>query len=290
VAEPGAALEPGHEDVGPFERDTAVTIDGERGRETRFGAVVAEGWKAGRGPHGGYMAAMLLRALMESVAEPRRAPRSLTIHYARAPEPGPVQIRTVLEREGRSLSTLSARIEQEGRLVALALSAFSVPWSGPEISELAMPDVPGPDESRQAGSALQFGAPGFTRHLVMQPRVESPPFSGSGHPMEFGAWIGLAEARRLDAPVLAFFSDALIPAPFMGLETPSAAPTVDLTIHFRVALPRVAEPDPHELCFARVKAGLIHEGFFEEDGVIWAADGTVLAQSRQLAILMPPAG
>jgi acyl-CoA thioesterase len=287
VAEAGVPASGPAAEAGPFERDTAVTIDGQRGSETKFDAVVADGWRAGRGPHGGYMAAMLLRALTESVAEPERSPRSLTIHYARAPEPGPVRIRTVLEREGRSLSTLSARIEQEGRLVALALSAFSVPWSGLEISELPLPDVAGPDGARRPGSALKFGAPDFTRHLIMQPRVESPPFSGAGHPMEFGAWLGLAEARPLDPPALAFFSDALIPAPFMGIAGPTAAPTVDLTIHFRVALPRVPDPDPHELCFARVKAGVIHEGFFEEDGVIWATDGTVLAQSRQLAILLP---
>ncbi len=109
--------------------------------------------------------------------------------------------------------------------------------------------------------------------------------------MEVGAWLGLAEARPIDALALAFFSDALIPAPFMRTAAPSPAPTIDLTIHFRIPLPRVPEPDPQELCFVRIKAGVIHEGFFEEDGVIWAADGTVLAQSRQLAILMaPPVG
>ncbi len=32
---------------------------------------------------------------------------------------------------------------------------------------------------------------------------------------------------------------------------------------------------------------LLHDGLFEEDGVIWAPDGTVLAQSRQLGIIMP---
>ena len=37
----------------------------------------------------------------------------------------------------------------------------------------------------------------------------------------------------------------------------------------------------------RFRTGVVREGFFEEDGVIWVADGTVLAQSRQLAILMP---
>ena len=88
-------------------------------------------WRAGRGPHGGYLAAMLLRALTETVADAQRAPRSLTIHYARAPEPGPVEIHTAIERAGRSLSTLSARMEQDGKLMALALAAFSVPWHAP---------------------------------------------------------------------------------------------------------------------------------------------------------------
>ena len=278
---------PGKGRGGPFEHDTAVSIRGRQGNVTSFDGLVAEGWQAGRGPHGGYLAAMLLRALEASVAEPRCAPRSLTIHYARAPEAGPVRITTTLERQGRSLSTVSARIEQEGRLIALALAAFSLPWSGPEISEISLPDIDGPDAEPVAGSALEFGAPGFTRHLIMQPRIGGRPFSGAGGPMEFGAWIGLAEARALDAPALAFFSDALIPAPFMTIAQPAPAPTVDLTIHFRVALPRVPEPDPHELCFARVRAGVIHEGFFEEDSTIWAPDGTLLAQSRQLAILMP---
>ncbi len=79
-----------------------------------FAAKVSPDWRAGRGPHGGYLAAMLLRALIETVADAARAPRSLTIHYPRAPQPGPVSIHTVIERAGRSLSTLSARMEQDG--------------------------------------------------------------------------------------------------------------------------------------------------------------------------------
>jgi acyl-CoA thioesterase len=288
-------------EAGPFERDTAVTRLEEQAGETVFEATVGDGWRAGRGPHGGYLAAMLLRALVETVAEANRAPRSLTIHYARAPEPGPVEIRTTVEREGRSLSTLSARMYQDGRLLALVLSAFSVAWSGPEISELPLPDVEGPSAEREAGTAVRFGAPPFTEHLVMQPRFQGRPLSGEQRPMELGAWLGLAEARPIDALSLAFFSDALIPSPFMAMGTPAAAPTIDLTIHFRTPMPRgrhgapadparSPDPDPHELCFARVSSKLIHEGFFEEDGVIWAADGTVLAQSRQLAILLPAIG
>jgi acyl-CoA thioesterase len=278
--------------VAPFERDTAVSRrgDGEPGStEAIFDATVAEGWRAGRGPHGGYLAAMILRALTDAVADPGRSPRSLTIHYARAPEPGPVEIRTRIERAGRSLTTLSARMEQRGRLIALVLSAFSVPWTGPELDDLPLPDVEPPGPEREAGTAVRFGAPPFTAHLVMQPRFQGPPLTGERRAMELGAWLGLAEDRPLDALALAFFCDALIPSPFMATAAPAAAPTVDLTVHFRTSMDsRGHHGAPDELCYAQVSSKLVHEGFFEEDGVIWAADGTVLAQSRQLAILLPP--
>jgi len=272
--------------VGVFDRDTAVRREGGSEQEAVFAADVSPDWRAGRGPHGGYLAAMVLRALMETVDEPARAPRSLTLHYARAPEPGPVRIRTVVERKGRSLSTLSARMEQEGRMTALALAAFSVPWAGPEISDIDMPLVDPPDATRKPGSMIERGAPPFARHLIIQPRLGGVPFSGADQPMELGAWLGLAEPRPLDALALAFFTDALIPAPFMRLPKPNAAPTIDLTVHFRTQMPREPDPDPRELCLVRVRGGLVREGFFEEDTVIWAADGTVLAHSRQLALLM----
>jgi acyl-CoA thioesterase len=280
--------------LGSFDRDTAVqrlpaqSPAGERPTEVEFSAEVSPDWRAGRGPHGGYLAAMLLRALIETVAEPSRGPRSLTIHYARSPDPGPVKIRTTVERAGRSLSTLTARMEREdGTLIALALAAFSVAWSAQEIAELPMPEVAAPDPVRASGALLSEHAPPFVRHLVIQPRMGAIPFTGSEHPMEIGGWLGLAESRPIDALSLAFFSDALFSPPFIRLARPAVTPTIDLTVHFRTPTPRALDPDPDELCLARFQSGLVHEGFFEEDGVIWAADGTVLSQSRQLGIVLP---
>ncbi len=272
---------------GAFDRDTAVRLVEEAGSERVFAADVSPDWRAGRGPHGGYLAGMLLRALIETVADPARAPRSLTIHYVRAPAPGPVRIRVAIERVGRSLSTLSARMEQDGSIVALVLAAFSVPWGTGEISELPIPEVAAPDPVRESGKLLHPAAPEFTRHLLLQPRIGAVPFHGSEHPMEIGGWLGLLQPRAVDALSLAFFSDALFSPPFIRLSEPATSPTIDLTIHFRASMPRDGEADPEELCFARFRTGVVREGFFEEDGVIWVADGTVLAQSRQLAILMP---
>ncbi|HTA05003.1 MAG TPA: thioesterase family protein [Solirubrobacteraceae bacterium] len=281
----------------PFDADTAVRElgrdgGGEQPLRAEFAAEVSPDWRAGRGPHGGYLAAILMRALIQTVADAERAPRSLTIHYARAPEPGPVSIVARIERAGRSLSTLSARMEQEGKLIALALAAFSVTWSAQEVLELPMPEVEPPDAVRDAAVSLVENAPPFTRHIVVQGRIGARPFKGSEAPMEVGAWLGLAEPRAIDAISLAFFSDALFSPPFIRLTEPSTTPTVDLTVHFRKPLAPVPTavvgdaPPPHELCFARFRTGLIQDGFFEEDGVIWAEDGTVLAQSRQLGIVL----
>lgn len=267
-----------------FDRDTAVWEQGRSGETRTFDAEVSPDWRAGRGPHGGYLAAMLLRALTESVDEQQRSPRSLTIHYARAPEPGPVSIRTVIERQGRSLSTLSARMEQEGRLAALVLAAFSVPWSGPEIDELPMPQVAPPKPARARDEAPHPALPPIAQRTRLQRRFGGRPFTGEEQPMEIGGWLAHAEPRPIDALSLAFFADAVIPAPFMRLSEPNAAPTIDLNVHFRTAMPRA---DPDELCLLHIRTGLIHEGFFEEDGTMWAPDGSVLAQSRQLALLMP---
>jgi len=104
--------------------------------------------------------------------------------------------------------------------------------------------------------------------------------------MEIGGWLGLAVPRPLDEISLAFFSDALYPPPTVRLSERGASPTIDLTIHFRGSTPPNEHADPEELCLARFRSTVVHDGFFEEDGVICAADGTVLAQSRQLALLL----
>lgn len=274
-----------------FDRDTAIRrlpegISPDSAGEAVFIAEVASGWRAGVGPHGGYLAAILLRALIASVDNSARAPRSLTIHYASSPKPGPVEIHVRVEREGRSLSTLSARMIQEGSLVALALAAFSIPWQAPDAGEIPMPDVAPPDAERISTPKLFKGAPEFTRQLVMQPRVGAIPFAGSGAPMRIGGWIGFPEPRPIDPLALALFCDAWFPPSFIGLSEPAVSPTVDLTIHFRQPISETS-CDPAALCLGIFETRLLHEGFFEEDGVMWAPDGTVLAQSRQLGIIMP---
>jgi acyl-CoA thioesterase len=261
-----------------FDDDTALAPDG----ENRWQGTLADGWDTPRGPLGGYVLAFLLRGFELAVADAERSARSVTTHFLRAPVAGPISVSATVEREGRSLSTLSGRLEQDGKLIALSLAAYSKPWESPLLDEAPMPDVDPPDEDRPpfGGETRPDQPPPFTRRLTMQHRFGEPPCSGADR-AETGGWLGLCEPRPLDSLVIALLADAWFPAPWPRLAELAPAPTIDLTIHFRT--PR---PLRDSLLLGRFRTRLVRDGFFEEDGELWTPDGTLVAQSRQLALLL----
>jgi acyl-CoA thioesterase len=259
-----------------FDADTALRPAG----DGLWEGAIADGWATPRGPLGGYVMALMLRAFELAIADPVRSPRSVTMHFLRVPEVGPVSLAATVERAGRSLSTLSGRMEQDGRLLGLALGAYSIPWESPRLGDDAFPDVVTP-EGRQPVPDLGRGTPpAFTEQLTMQHRFGSPPFSQADEG-ETGGWLGLREERAVDALTIAILADAWFPAPWPRLKKLAPAPTVDLTIHFRVPLPL-----PDTLLLGRFTNRLVRDGFFDEDGELWTPDGALVAQSRQLALLL----
>lgn len=260
-----------------FDEDTALRPIGDGVWE----GAIAGGWNTPRGPLGGYVMAIVLRALELATADPERSARSATMHFLRVPQVGEVTVRAQVEREGRSLTSLSARLEQGGELLGLALGAWSKAWPGPTLNESPMPAVQ-PPRARQpiAGEFPRDDPPAFTDRLAMQHRFGDAPFTGSDR-SETGGWLGLLEQRTVDALALAICADAWFPAPWPRLVELAPAPTIDLTVHFRAPLPL-----PDTLVLGRFRSRLVRDGFFEEDGELWAPDGTLVAQSRQLGLLI----
>jgi acyl-CoA thioesterase len=125
------------------------------------------------------------------------------------------------------------------------------------------------------------------QNYSVRPAIGEPAFSGG--PAHSGAWLRAREPRPLDASLAAAMLDAWFPAPFVRLERPAAAPTIDYTVHFRSPLPPpgATAEDPYLAVF---RTGLARHGFFEEDGELWSADGVLLAHSRQLALLLEQPG
>lgn len=260
-----------------FADDTAVRPLG----DGRYAAAIDRGWWIERGPNGGYLAAIVLRAILAEVADPERRPRSLTLHYLRPPVEGPCEVAVVVERAGRGLTTVSARLRQDGRDCIIALAALGVDRPGPSLDDQQAPAVPPPDEVIRRPGPPGVSIPIRDRYDV-RPVIGGVPFVPGPEALT-GGWIRTVDDDPVDEVLVAAITDAWPPAVFSRLEVPVGVPTVDLTIHFR-------QPPSGDSAWSlvRFRTQVAAAGYLEEDGEVWSADGHLLAQSRQLAVVVAP--
>lgn len=273
-----------------FDRAIAVEPLG----DGRYGAIVDGGWGAPMGPNGGYLAAIAVRAL-EAELDPagERRLRSLTCHFVRRPAEAAIELSVEQVRAGRRMTFGRLTARQEGEEVLTALAAFAVPGL-PEVAAWS-PPAPDVDPAPPAGgewAAWDDRMPPLLRRVRIAPRIGGTLFSGRpvepGEGPASGGWIELVEPRGVDTAFVALCSDVWWPPALEPLSEPAGAPTVDLTIHFRADLPREGLPDGPLL--GRFTTSAAAGGFVEEDGVVFGADGTLLAHSRQLALFVPLGG
>jgi len=263
-----------------FDRDTAVTL-----REPGvYGIDLSAGWTIINAVNGGYLLAVLGRALADAL--PHSDPFTISAHYLTASQPGPAVIRTDVVRTGRSLSTGQASLFQyddEGREVERirVLASYGELDSLPDdvrtsAKPPAFPPIEqcfGPDDS----PVPVPGSSAITDRLMLKLdpatlgwALGSP--SGKG---EMRAWFGLADGRDADPLSLLLAVDALPPTAFeLGLS--GWVPTVELTVHVR------CRPAPGPLRVSITTRNLAG-GFLEEDAEVWDSADRLVAQSRQLA-------
>jgi acyl-CoA thioesterase len=260
-----------------FDDDTAL----ERKGDGRYVGAVADGWKTAIAPLGGYVGAIVLRGLQDAIDDPSRLPRSLTLHFLRPAVSGPVELTTTVERQGRTLTTATGRLDQAGRTIVLAFASFSAGAGGHELGGDEMPKVDPPSERFPPKPE---GAPPipFLDQVVLESRFAGSGFPGNGV-AEVGGWMGLREERPVDALAMTMLADAWYPAVFPRLGGPAPAPTIELTVLFRAP-----EPVPDTLILGRFHNRLLRDGFFDEDGELWTPDGVLVAQSRQIGMTRPP--
>jgi acyl-CoA thioesterase len=260
-----------------FDQDTALAplADG------RFAGSVSESFWVQSGPNGGYLAAIALRGAAAAVPEPERAPRSLHVRYLSAPKAGAFELGTDVIRRGRSMTTVGVRMTQEGRDFALASACFSDAFSAIAFQDCAMPQA----------LPIEHGVP-VEKRIAMNHQFDMLRAIGGGERASpralSGGWIRFADPRPIDALALAALWDSWPPAVFARAfeqRFRGAVPTVEVSVYFRrrVPLPRAAVAD---YVLLQVESTMADEGVAEESAEIWSHDGLLLAQSRQLALLM----
>lgn len=271
--------------TGEFSTDTAVTRRPGADPIVHFDATVRPGWDIGGNANGGYLLAIAGRAMAEVAGRP---PLTVTAHYlAPAPE-GPCTVAVEPVRVGRRMATAVASLRQGDREVLRVLGTFAEQQDVPALlTDGAPPELPPyeecddgiDDQSGTDAGADGAGPPAITERLAVRLRPGDGGFrSGrpSGRP-EIAGWFAFADHHPIDPIALLLVADAFAPPVFNTALPMGWVPTVELTVHVR------AVPAPGPLaCVFRTR--FIHGGLLEEDGEMWDSTGTLVCQSRQLAL------
>ena len=258
-----------------YDAATALTPRG----NGSFAAELDPGWFV-MGPNGGYVAALLMRAAQSVDATAGRPARSMNIQYQRAGAAGPVLLDVAVTRSGRSLVFTTVRMHQGDQLLAQAMVALGHGRSQVSFQDLRPPQFPGPDELPGVAAPEEL-LPAIAHRFDYRP-TEQVELFGSDR-SEGWCWLRLKERRVIDDAVLSLMVDALFPAMFFRKVDPHFYATVDLTVHLRNPVP----PAYDDWCLAHVATRTAAEGFVEEDCDIYDASGSLLAQGRQLALMVP---
>ena len=260
-----------------FDADTRVEADGPEGS---FRATLTGRWNGTAGAvNGGYMLATCLRALAPAMPFPD--PVVVSGFFLRPGSAGPVRIRTSVIRAGRTTAFGESVLVQDGKEVVRATAAFARldPESrdGLAYTDGVPPDLPSPGECVAVPVAL-FGLASIAERIEFRSAELPGWFRGepSGRPAsEF--WMRFADGREADPLSLLLLVDSTAPS---VLELGAGSTTIQLTVHLR------AHPAPGWLA-CRATTRFVSNGYHEEDFEVWDSAGTLVAQSRQLALILP---
>lgn len=287
------------------ERVDFATASRVEGSGRHYIASVHPSWDGPLTTHGGLLQSIALNAISAEIgSEADFQPRSVTCHYLRPPKHGQIDIFVDPLRRGRRFASTRATITQGGKACISALATHSVrelpevaEWSlsAPTVAPPPARDAPRLDPAElvkgEANAWLKMpeGAPRFFEQLLLAPRFGAGPFQGPEVDPAVGTtnggWLLAPDPQPVTAGWLALLVDALWPSVLEPLRTPVMAPTLDLTTHIRADLPVGGLPDQPLLIHNVTRAAI--NGFSDSDSWIFAADGTLLAQGRQLQLLQP---
>jgi acyl-coenzyme A thioesterase PaaI-like protein len=245
-----------------------------------FRADLDPQWGVGDKLHGGYLMAVVARAVAESASPAHPHLVAMTTTFLRPATAGEVSIAVELLRAGRSSAQYRARLTQDGEpcaesLVTQGLLDDAAPW----WTGLDAPELPAED----ACLHLPSNPPGaqFPVHLldVVEHRLDPACLGFAvGQPSPHGrisGYLRLADGADWDPLSLLVALDPTPPISLtLGIQ--GWAPTISLTAYVR----RLPAPGPLRMT---MRAAEVTSGRMDETALLWDAKGALVAQATQLA-------
>ncbi len=263
--------------------ENSINID--RSDENLFSMTPSKDYFVGNTPHGGYLTAVMQKAISLSMPHPHVI-NSNTLYLDRT-EPKEISIKVEKIRESRGSSVGQVSLIQDDKLRCMMTGICSDfhYMNGVNDLETLPPKIF--NEERDSFISLNFDnkEEGITPSFIKQTLCEIA--------IKHAWWLknedDLGEARCSgfismgdeipDQFVLSFYSDFFPPVVMNKYGPLGWVPTLSLTTNIR-QLPTTSE------LFMDVKAKDLNKGFFEQDCQIWDLNKNLVATSRQLTRIL----
>jgi len=254
-----------------FDRDIQLE---ERG-SSHFTGFVSDNWSVNGTPNGGYLMAMIARAMLRK-SDKGETP-TLTANYVSRCVPGEAEIAVSEIARSRQFTRFEARLSQEGKERIRAIGTF-VSTSGDcavHRYETKAPEL-APVEECVPMPAL----PGYTLFRNLDLRLD-PACAGwlSGRLTDVSlnkGYFRFADGRPVDLLALFLIIDAMPPAALATQGMTAWVPTIELSVNVR-------NPPRTDRLRCSLRTRFITCGLLEADGEVWDEEGNLAAISRQIA-------
>ena len=262
------------------------SIDIDRSDENLFSMTPSKDYFVGNTPHGGYLTAVMQKAISLSMPHPHLI-NSNTLYLDRT-EPRDISIRVEKIRESRGSSVGQVSLIQDDKLRCMMTgicSDFNY-MNGVNDLETLPPNIF--NEKRDLFISLNFDnkQEGFTPSFIKQTKCDIAKKhawwlkneADLGDEARCSGFISMGDEIP-DQFVLSFYSDFFPPVVMNKYGPLGWVPTLSLTTNIR-QLPTTSE------LFMDVKAKDLNKGFFEQDCQIWDLNKNLVATSRQLTRIL----
>ena len=180
-----------------FDRDISLSRNAaSTDKGASYQVNISADWQVFVGPNGGYIAAIILNGMKTELAAtaglPILQPRSVTYHFLSASVAGPATLEVQIEKLGRTLSSVTAKLFQNEKTIAIALATFGNARAAVEFSDLAIPEVIPPEEVGQH-NMMRKGVQGHVpfRDQFDQRIAIGPAPGDSSETARVGGWLSL---------------------------------------------------------------------------------------------------
>ena len=262
------------------------SIDIDRSDENLFSMTPSKDYFVGNTPHGGYLTAVMQKAISLSMPHPHLI-NSNTLYLDRT-EPREISIKVEKIRESRGSSVGQVSLIQDDKLRCMMTGICSDFHYMNGVNDLETHPPKIFNEERDSFISLNFDnkEEGITPSFIKQTQCDI----AIKHAWWLKNEVDLGDEARCsgfismgdeipDQFVLSFYSDFFPPVVMNKYGPLGWVPTLSLTTNIR-QLPTTSE------LFMDVKAKDLNKGFFEQDCQIWDLNKNLVATSRQLTRIL----